>query len=45
MRTDGTEVVALFNYEADETIRVSLAGQEYEVEPFNVRFVEVKKAK
>lgn len=45
VRPDGTEVVALFNYEADETIRVSLAGQEYEVEPFNVRFVEVKKAK
>ena len=42
VRSDGTEVVALFNYEADETVRVSLAGQEFEVEPFGVRFVEVK---
>ena len=42
-RSDGTEVVALFNYEADETIRVSLAEQEYEIEPFGVRFVEVRK--
>ena len=40
---DGTEVVALFNYEADETVRVALAGQEYEVEPLGVRFVETKK--
>ena len=45
MRVDGTEVVALFNYEADETVRVSLAGQEFEVEPFGVRFVEVKDVK
>ena len=43
VRPDGTEVVALFNYEADETIRVSLAGREYEVEPYGVRFVETKK--
>ena len=45
VRPDGTEVVALFNYEADETISVSLAGREYEVEPFGVRFVEVKDVK
>ena len=43
VRVDGTEVVALFNYEADETVRVSLAGQEFEIEPFGVRFVEVRK--
>ena len=43
VRPDGTEVVALFNYEADETVRVALAGQEFEVEPFGVRFVEVRK--
>ena len=43
VRPDGTEVVALFNYEADETVRVSLDGREYEVEPFGVRFVETKK--
>ena len=41
VRPDGTEVVALFNYEGDETIRVSLAGQEHEVEPYGVKFVEV----
>ena len=39
---DGTEVVALFNYESDLTIRVALAGREYEIEPYGVRFVEVK---
>ena len=42
VRPDGTEVVALFNYEADESVRVSLAGREYDVEPFGVRFVEIK---
>ena len=41
--SSATEVFALFNYEADETVRVALAGQEYEVEPLGVRFVETKK--
>ena len=41
VKSDGTEVVALFNYEADEAIRVSLAGQEHEIEPYGVKFVEI----
>ncbi len=45
VRPDGTEVVALFNYEADEAVSVSLGGVEYEVEPFGVRFVEVENVK
>ena len=40
VRPDGTEVVALFNYNEDESIRVTLAGQEHDVEPFGVKFVE-----
>ena len=40
VRPDGTEVVVLFNYNADESIRVTLAGQEHEIEPYGVKFVE-----
>ena len=43
VRPDGTEVVALFNYEGDETIRVTLAGQEHALAPYGVKFVEVVK--
>ena len=42
VRPDGTEVVALFNYDADEAIRVSLGGEDLSVEPYGVKFVEVK---
>ena len=41
VRPDGTEVVALFNYDADATVKVSLAGVEHEVAPFDVKFVEL----
>ena len=41
VRPDGTEVVALFNYESDDAICVSLAGREHEVKPYGVKFVEV----
>ena len=42
VRPDGTEVVALFNYDADEAIRVSLGGEEHSIEPYDVKFVELK---
>ena len=40
VRPDGSEVVALFNYDADDAIRVSLDGQEHAVGPWDVKFVE-----
>lgn len=42
MRSDGTEVVALFNYDVEDRIRVDVAGTEYELGPLDVKFVEVK---
>ena len=40
VKPDGTKVLALFNYDPEETIRVKVAGETYEVAPYDVRFVE-----
>lgn len=43
VKPDGTKVLALFNYDPEETIRVRVAGETYEVAPYDVRFVEGEK--
>ena len=39
---NGCGFTALFNYDADEAIRVSLGGEEHSIEPYDVKFVELK---
>ena len=43
VKPDGTEVVALFNYDTEDPIRVTLAGTEHDVSPLGVKFVEIPK--
>ena len=40
---DGSEVVAVFNYDGEEPIEVKVAGKSHAVEPYGVKFIEVKK--
>ena len=40
VRPNGSEVVALFNYDTEEAIKVTLDGREHEIEPCGVKFVE-----
>jgi hypothetical protein len=40
---DGSEVVAVFNYDGEEPIEVKVAGKAHAVEPYGVKFIEVKK--
>lgn len=40
VKPDGGEVLALFNYDPDETVSVSLAGAEHVIQPLDVKFVE-----
>ena len=40
VRPDGTEVVALFNYDPKDTIRVAVAGAVYEIPSYGTKFVE-----
>jgi hypothetical protein len=41
VRPDGTEVLALFNYDSKDTIRVAVAGAVYEIPSYGTKFVEV----
>ena len=41
VKPDGGEVIALFNYDADEAIKVDVAGTAYELAPNAVKFVEI----
>ena len=43
VRKDGSEVVAVFNYDGDEPIEVRIAGKPCAVEPLGVKFIEVEK--
>ena len=43
VRKDGSEVVAVFNYDGDEPIEVRVAGKPCTVEPLGVKFIEVEK--
>ena len=43
VKPDGTEVVALFNYDTEEPIRADVAGTSHELAPLDVKFVEVKR--
>jgi hypothetical protein len=43
VRKDGSEVVAVFNYDGDEPIEVRVAGKPHTVEPFDVKFIEIQK--
>ena len=43
VRKDGSEVVAVFNYDGEEPIEVKVAGKSHAVEPYGVKFIEVKK--
>ena len=43
VKPDGTEVVALFNYDMESPIRVELSGKTFELAPLGVRFVEIPK--
>ena len=43
VRKDGSEVVAVFNYDGDEPIEVRVAGKPYALEPFGVKFIEIEK--
>ena len=42
VRPDGTEVLALFNYDTESPISVSAAGRTVRLEPLAVEFIEVK---
>ena len=42
VRPDGTEVLALFNYDMESPISVSAAGRTVRLEPLAVEFIEVK---
>ena len=41
VRPDGTEVVALFNYDPKDAIRVAVAGAVHEIPSYGTKFVEV----
>lgn len=43
IRPDGSEVVALFNYDSKNVIRVDVAGTVYEISSYGTRFIEVRK--
>lgn len=40
VKPDGSEVLALFNYDPEETIKVDVAGASLELKPYETRFVE-----
>ena len=40
VRPDGTEVIALFNYDPKNAIRVDVAGTIYEMPPYETKFIE-----
>ena len=42
VRPDGSEVVAVFNYDGNYPVKVTIGGREHEVGPYGVEFVEVK---
>jgi len=42
-RPDGTEVVALFNYDGTGTIEVAIGGEKHSVAPLDVKFIEIGK--
>ena len=42
VRPDGSEVVALFNYDTDLAIKAELAGTVYDLAPLEVKFVTVR---
>lgn len=39
---DGSEVVAVFNYDGEEPIEVNVAGKPHTIAPYGVKFIEVK---
>jgi hypothetical protein len=41
VRPDGTEVIALFNYDPKNAIRVDVAGTIYEMPPYETKFIEL----
>ena len=45
VRPDGSEVVALFNYDVQDSIDVSLDGSTFTIAPYDVRFVTRNPAK
>ena len=45
VRPDGTEVVALFNYDPKDAIRVTVAGTVHEIPSYGTKFVEVNAPK
>ena len=40
VRPDGSEVVALFNYDGQDPVEVKLDGKSYTIAPYDVRFVD-----
>ena len=45
VRPGGTEVLALFNYDSKDTIRVAVAGAVYEIPSYGTKFVEAHASK
>ena len=42
VKPDGTEVMALFNYDSEDTVKAEVAGKTYELAPYSTMFVEIK---